>query len=106
MISPVVISILPKIREYLKHQPVKKAWLFGSFSRNEETETNDIDILVDFDESKGIVSLFKMGGMLMDLSHIAGREVDLVEVNGIMDFAKATIDRDKILIYERRERHS
>ena len=101
MISPTVTSILPKIREYLKSQPVRKAWLFGSFSRNEETEISDIDILVDFDESKGVVSLFKMGGMLMDLSNIAGRKVDLVEVDGIMDFAKASIERDKILIYER-----
>ena len=99
--NPFVSEILPKIQEYFKSQPVRKAWLFGSFSRNEETETSDIDILVDYDESRGVVSLFKMGGMLMDLSRIAGRKVDLVEVNGIMDFAKATIERDKILIYER-----
>lgn len=101
MISPLVTSILPKVREYFKSQPVKKAWLFESFSRNEETETSDIDILVDYDESKDVVSLFKMGSMLMDLRHIIGRKVDLVEVNGILDFANATIDRDKILIYER-----
>ena len=42
----------------------------------------------------------------VDISIITGKEVDLVDVNGIMDFAKATIDRDKILIYERRERPS
>ena len=101
MLNSFVSELLPMIREYLKSQPVRKAWLFGSFSRNEETETSDIDILVDFDESKGVVSLFKMGGMLMDLSNIAGRKVDLVEVDGIMDFAKASIERDKILIYER-----
>ena len=101
MINLFVSEILPKIREYFKSQPVRKVWLFGSFSRNEETETSDIDILVDYDESRGVVSLFKMGGMLMDLSKIAGRRVDLVEVNGIMDFAKASIERDKILIYER-----
>lgn len=102
MISPVITSILPKIREYFKSQPVKKAWLFGSFARNEESPTSDIDILVDYDETHGVVSLFQMGGMLMDLSRIAGRKVDLVEINGIMDFAKASIDRDKILIYERK----
>ena len=102
MISPVITSILPKIREYFKSQPVKKAWLFGSFARNEESPTSDIDILVDYDETHGVVSLFRMGGMLMDLSRIAGRKVDLVEINGIMDFAKASIDRDKILIYERK----
>ncbi|MCH5217566.1 MAG: nucleotidyltransferase domain-containing protein [Muribaculaceae bacterium] len=101
MINTFVSELLPKIREYLKSQPVKQAWLFGSFSRGEETENSDIDILVDYDESKGVVSLFKMGAMLMDLSNIAGRRVDLVEVNGIMDFAKPSIDRDKILIYER-----
>ena len=101
MLNSFVSEILPKIREYFKSQPVRKAWLFGSFSRNEETETSDIDILVDFDESRGVVSLFKMGGMLMDLSNIAGRKVDLVEVDGIMDFAKASIERDKLLIYER-----
>lgn len=101
MLSPVITAILPKIREYFKNQPVKKAWLFGSFSRNEETDTSDVDILVDYDESHGVISLFKMGGMLVDLSQIAGRKVDLIEVNGIMDFARASIDRDKILIYER-----
>ena len=101
MINQFVASLLPKIREYFESQPVKKAWLFGSFSRNEATETSDLDILVDYDESNGVVSLFKMGGMLMDLSRIAGRKVDLLEVNGIMDFARPTIDRDKILIYER-----
>lgn len=102
MISPVITSILPKIREYFKSQPVKKAWLFGSFARNEESPTSDIDILVDYDETHGVVSLFRMGCMLMDLSQIAGRKVDLVEINGIMDFAKASIDSDKILIYERK----
>ena len=101
MLSPVITAILPKIREYLKNQPVKMAWLFGSFSRNEETDTSDVDILVDYDESQEVISLFKMGGMLVDLSRIAGRKVDLIEVNGIMDFARASIDRDKILIYER-----
>ena len=101
MLSPVITAILPKIREYFKSQPVKKAWLFGSFSRNEETDTSDVDILVDYDESHGVISLFKMGGMLVDLSQIAGRKVDLIEVKGIMDFARDSIDRDKILIYER-----
>ena len=103
MVNPFFSEVLPKFQEYFKGQPIKKAWLFGSYSRNEESETSDIDILVDYDESKGVVSLIKMGGMLMDLSRIAGRRVDLVEVNGIMDFAKASIERDKILIYERED---
>lgn len=82
-------------------QPIKRAWLFGSCSRGEESPTSDIDILVDYDNSNGIVSLFKMGGILMDLTDLVGRKVDLVESRGLKDFARASVDRDKILIYER-----
>lgn len=101
MISPKILPILPKIRDFLKNQPVNKAWLFGSFSRGEETPESDIDILVDFDHSNGIVSLFKMGAMLMDLSDIAGHRVDLVDNRGLLSFARESVDKDKILIYER-----
>lgn len=38
----------------------------------------------------------------MDLSDLLGRRVDLVENKGLMSFARASIERDKILIYERR----
>ena len=82
-------------------QPILRAWLFGSYSRGEETPDSDIDIMVDYDNSNGMVSLFKMGGILMDLSDLLGKKVDLVESRGLMDFARESIERDKILIYER-----
>ena len=34
------------LAEYFKAQPVLKAWLFGSFSREEQTPDSDVDILV------------------------------------------------------------
>lgn len=85
----------------MSKQPVKKAWLFGSYSRGEETDSSDIDILVDYDNSNGLVSLFKMGGILMDLTDLLGCKVDLVEIRGLKSFARDSINRDKILIYER-----
>ena len=36
------------IREYFRDKPVLKAFLFGSFSREDAVEDSDIDILVDF----------------------------------------------------------
>ena len=48
------------IAEYFKTQPVLKAWIFGSFSRGEETPDSDIDILVDYDDNAN-VSLFTIG---------------------------------------------
>lgn len=85
----------------MSKQPVKKVWLFGSYSRGEETDSSDIDILVDYDNSNGLVSLFKMGGILMDLADLLGCKVDLVEVRGLKSFARDSVNRDKILIYER-----
>ena len=82
----------------MSKQPVKKAWLFGSYSRGEETDSSDIDILVDYDNSNGLVSLFKMGGILMDLTDLLGCKVDLVEVRGLKSFARDSVNRDKILI--------
>lgn len=95
-------NLIPKIQEYMKTKPILRAWLFGSYSRGEETPESDIDILVDYDESDGIVSLFKIGGMLVDLSELTGSQVDLVESCGLKEFARQSVEHDKILIYERR----
>ncbi len=101
MLSNKTKSLIPIIQRFMKSQPILRAWLFGSYSRGEERPDSDIDIMVDYDNSKGIVSLFKMGGILMDLSDLLGKKVDLVESKGLMDFARESVERDKILIYER-----
>ncbi len=101
MLSNKTKSLIPIIQQFMKNQPILRAWLFGSYSRGEERPDSDIDILVDYDNSKGIISLFKMGGILMDLSDLLGKKVDLVESKGLMDFARESVERDKILIYER-----
>lgn len=89
-----------KLKEYFKTQPVLKAWLFGSYARGEETEDSDVDLLVAYDDTED-VSLFTIGGIYMDLKKILGHEVDLVEEGTLRPWAAATVDRDKILIYER-----
>lgn len=101
MINKKTGEIITKVKAFMSGQPILRAWLFGSFSRGEETSDSDIDILVDFDHSKGTVSLFKIGGMLMDLQDLLGIKVDLVDNQGLMSFARESVERDKILIYER-----
>ena len=92
--------LIPKIREYFTNQPITKAWLFGSFSRGEETEHSDVDILVDFDKDARI-GLFKYAGIYSDLKELLGREVDLVQNGALKPFAVESAEQDKILIYER-----
>ena len=87
------------IAEYFKTQPVLKAWLFGSYSRGEETDTSDIDILIVLDDSQHVG--LKFFGMYEDLKDLLGRNVDLVTDRSLASFARESVDRDKILIYER-----
>lgn len=93
-------QIIPKLRDFFSTQPVTRVWLFGSYSRGEESEKSDIDILLEFD-SNAKVTLFTMGAMHHSLTSMLHKSVDLVEKDTLMDFAVQSVNRDKILIYER-----
>ena len=89
------------IAEYFKTQPVLKAWIFGSFSRNEQTPDSDVDIIVLLDKSRPIG--LKFFGMWNDLEELLGRKVDLVSEGTLLPFAQESAEKDKILMYERGE---
>lgn len=92
-------SIVNTIREYFRSKPVEKAWVFGSFSRNEEREDSDIDIIVELspDAHMGL-SYFSM---ICDLEDRLNRSVDMVREGQLLPFAVDSANRDKILVYER-----
>ena len=92
-------NIIEALRLYFSTQPVLKAWLFGSFSREEETKDSDVDIMVSLDKSKPIG--LKFFGMWNDLEELLGRKVDLVSEGTLLPFAQESVERDKILVYER-----
>lgn len=94
-------SYIEPIKKYFDTMPIKKAWVFGSFSRGEEREDSDIDLLVQYDRSKHKVGLFTIIRIQQHLQQILGRNVDLVEEGTLMPFAVESANRDKILIYER-----
>jgi predicted nucleotidyltransferase len=95
-----VRDMIPRIQRFFAKQPVNRAYLFGSCSRGEETPDSDIDIMIDLDKSKPI-GLFQYVNMKLDLQDLLQREVDLVETNELLSFAKESANRDKMLIYER-----
>ena len=102
MVSKDIQNIIPCIRQYLGSQPVVKAWLYGSCSRGEETADSDIDILVEYDRSGGTISLMKIAGIMLGLEDMLHRRVDIVEDSRLLPFARESVDRDKLLIYERK----
>ena len=92
--------MIQTIQEYFATQPIKKAWLFGSYARGEEQEDSDIDLLVVFDE-KEHVSLLTHIRIQYDLEDRLGKSVDLVTDGTLLPFAEETANKDKKLIYER-----
>ena len=88
------------VADYFKTQPVLKAWLFGSYSRGEQTNESDVDILVQYDRSQRI-GLLKIAGMHIDLENLLGHKVDIVEDGTLSPWAVESVNKDKCLIYER-----
>ena len=64
-----------------------------------QTPDSDIDILVVLDESQHVG--MKFFGMYEDLKALLGRNVDLVTDRSLVSYARESVDRDKILTYER-----
>lgn len=87
------------ISNYFKTQPVEKAWVFGSFSRGEERENSDVDIMISL--IPGTRMGLKFFAMNIELEQLLHRPVDLVIEGDLLPFAEKTANRDKVLIYAR-----
>jgi predicted nucleotidyltransferase len=86
------------IRDYFLGKPVLKAYLFGSYSRNQADSDSDVDILVDLDYSQHIGLGFVQ--MKFDLEQKLQKPVDLVSSQAITKRLLPYVNRDKRLIYE------
>ena len=86
---------------------LRAVYLFGSYARNEATESSDIDILIDRTGSK-VKSLFDLGGLYNDLCASVGSEVDLITTyaltqdgeNDRTPYLTENIMRERVSIYE------
>ncbi|MCY4465600.1 MAG: nucleotidyltransferase family protein [Chloroflexi bacterium] len=98
--SEQIATTLPidRIRAYCEGQPISRLSVFGSAVRNELTPESDIDFLVEY-LPRARVSLFDMGGHLMDFQDIVGRKVDLVTPKGLCPYIRDEVLDDARLIY-------
>ena len=87
------------LQHYFAERPVKKAYLFGSYSRNEADVNSDLDILVELDHTNPIG--MKFFAYQFELEDLLKMKVDLVSAEGLSKHVKPFVDKDKILIYER-----
>lgn len=85
---------------YLKNQPVKRVWLFGSYAAGDATAESDVDILIEYDYNEKI-GILKHAEIIVALESILEKEVDLVPVDALRETLRPYIDINKIIIYER-----
>jgi len=100
MNSTTINNVIPIIQSYFVTQPITKAWLFGSYSRGEEKDGSDVDILVAFDKDAKI-SLFKYANIICQLEALLKLKVDLVEEGTLLPFTEQTVNLERVLIYEK-----
>jgi uncharacterized protein len=67
--------------------------VFGSVARGEARPDSDIDVLVELEAGR---SLLDLGGLLMDLQDLLGREVDVVTAPGLRDRIRERVLKEAV----------
>lgn len=67
--------------------------VFGSVARGEADEQSDVDFLVEMERGR---SLFDLGGLLVDLQDLLGREVDVITVGGLRERMRERVLREAV----------
>ena len=91
-------SIIEEIKSKMKNFPIEKAWIFGSFSRNDDSAKSDIDIAVKADES---FSYFDLAGLQYELEQQIKVKVDVGFIDSFKPYIYENIKDDLKLIYEK-----
>ena len=69
--------------------------VFGSVARGEADEKSDIDLLVDMEKGR---SLLDLGGLLMDLQDLLGRDVDVVTEKGLRERIRERVLKEAVAL--------
>ena len=91
-----IVSFLKTYKQARKKQyHIKNIGLFGSFARGEETETSDIDIVVDFEKA----DLLNQIRIKQELQERFDRHVDVIALwKGMNPKLLRRIQRDVIYV--------
>jgi len=88
-----------KINSICDKQNIIYLGLFGSQSRGEAGINSDVDLLIDFSETK---SYFQLAKVQEELEDIFKKKIDLVLRSNIKDLLKPYISKDLKTLYEKK----
>lgn len=79
--------------QHLKPLNPTKVAIFGSYSRGENRDGSDLDVLVFLNDSHK-VSLLDLAGVELDLSDALGIKVDLVTERSLNPLVRQYVEKD------------
>ena len=84
-----VVSLIRRHKEAFKRLGVRRLGLFGSFVRGEQTETSDVDMLVEFEPGRKTFDNFMQTALLLE--ELLGRRVELVTPESLSPYIRPYI---------------
>ena len=81
---------------------VDKAYLFGSYARNEQNKNSDLDIVIELVDEDDISQMSDFYCLSPRLESAFNKKVDTLTMTEAKNIMSRTFERDKVLIYEQR----
>jgi predicted nucleotidyltransferase len=89
--SEIIAAKADQVREIIARYPVRNPRLFGSVARGDDTETSDVDLLVD--PLVG-TTYFDLAGLELELHELLGFKIDIATPGGLRQPIAERIARD------------
>lgn len=87
--------IVPLARKY----GVERVYLFGSYARNEQKNTSDVDLRIDPGDLHGL----HFAGFYVDVEEQLGCKVDILTTRQLSESFLKHIQGEEILLYDRQK---
>ena len=92
MKNDTLLEILHANRVQIKSFGISLLGIFGSFARNEQTDTSDVDVIVEFEKGKKTYKEFI--GLVYYLEDLLKRKVDVLTFQSISPILKEQIEKE------------
>ena len=93
---PTLDEIREIVARVVSRYPVRRAYIFGSFSRGEQSKGSDVDVLID--RASGF-TLLSQCGIKSELEDALGMRVDVVTRGALKESVRSNAERDELLAY-------
>lgn len=92
----IIESSREKIEKICKDAGISYLAVFGSHARGTQKSNSDVDLLVEFEKTPGLIDFIRTKN---NLESVLNRKVDLVTKDGLSKYIKPHIQKDLQVIY-------